>query len=75
MTGDNWPKTRRADPLMTMTGRVGRNGTVVVISSWSLSTRLCVLTPQSVWFPPLARGFTKCSIGFVIQSQMAPGLS
>jgi len=28
MTGDNWPKTRRADPLMTMTGRVGRNGTV-----------------------------------------------
>jgi hypothetical protein len=31
MTDDNWPKIRRADPLMTMTIRVGRNGTVVLL--------------------------------------------
>ena len=29
MTDDTWPKTRRADPLMTMTIRIGRIGTVI----------------------------------------------
>ena len=29
MTDDTWLKTRRADPLMTMTIRIGRIGTVL----------------------------------------------
>jgi len=29
MTDDTWPKTRRADPLMTTIDRAGRGGTVI----------------------------------------------
>ena len=33
MTDDTWPKIRAVDPLMTMTNRIGRNGTVINITS------------------------------------------
>jgi hypothetical protein len=52
MTDDTWPKIRRADPLMTMTIRVGRDGTVFrpQVTSQQLYTSYR-LPPAKAWRP------------------------